>query len=67
MTGAIARDIEANVSTEVLEQWRVRVLSCTGSFSVHTTAGRLQASMQLREKFAKRPRSHEPYTIAKNI
>ena len=53
MMGAIARDIETNVATEVLEQWRVRVLSCTGSFSVHTTeAGRLQASMQLRENFA---------------
>ena len=53
MLGAIARDIDANVATEVLEQWRIRVLSCTGSFGVHTNeAERLQAAMQIRENFA---------------
>ncbi|MFM7984019.1 MAG: hypothetical protein ACKPKO_32310, partial [Candidatus Fonsibacter sp.] len=50
---AIARDMEAGSPVEVLEQWRTRVLSCTGMFIVHTNeADRVHAAMQLRENMA---------------
>jgi hypothetical protein len=53
MMSAIARDIEAGVDTAVLEQWRARVLSCTGTFVVHASdASRLHMAMQLRENLA---------------
>jgi hypothetical protein len=53
MMAAIARDIEAGVAFEVLEQWRLKVLSCTGTFLIHATeATRLHAAMQLRENMA---------------
>jgi len=53
MMAAIARDIERGVESEVLEEWRRRVLSCTATFQFHATeAGRLQVAMQLRENLA---------------
>ena len=53
MMAAIARDIERGIETEVLEEWRRRVLSCTAIFQVHASeAGRLQVAMQLRENMA---------------
>ena len=53
MMAAIARDIECGVGSEVLEEWRRRVLSCTATFQLHATeAGRLQVAMQLRENMA---------------
>ncbi|MFM7984917.1 MAG: hypothetical protein ACKPKO_36910 [Candidatus Fonsibacter sp.] len=50
---AIARDIEAGSPLEVLEQWRSTVLSCIGTFVVHTNEpARLDAAMQLQENMA---------------
>ena len=50
---AIARDIDTGAPTEILEQWRARVLSCTGAFMIHANeAARAQAAMQLRENMA---------------
>jgi len=53
MMAAIARDIEGGIETEVLEEWRRKVLNCTAIFQVHASeAGRLQVAMQLRENMA---------------
>ena len=53
MMAAIARDIEGGIETEVLEEWRRKVLNCTAIFQVHASeAGRLQVAMQLRESMA---------------
>ena len=53
MMAAIARDIGGGIETEVLEEWRRKVLSCTAIFQVHASeAGRLQVAMQLRENMA---------------
>jgi len=53
MMAAIARDIRNGAESEVLEQWRRKALSCTGTFQIHPTdAERLQVAMQLRENIA---------------
>ena len=50
---ASARGINAGRPTTILEQWRARVLSCTGTFMIHANeAARVQAAMQLRENMA---------------
>ena len=53
MMATLARDIKRGIKTEVLEEWRRRVLNCTATFQVHASeAGRLQVAMQLRENMA---------------
>ncbi|MFM7980231.1 MAG: hypothetical protein ACKPKO_13030 [Candidatus Fonsibacter sp.] len=50
---AIAQGIKAGSPFEVLEQWRTQVMSCTGTFVVHTNeAARVHAAMLLRENMA---------------
>ena len=53
MMAAIARDISNGVESEVLEEWRRKVLSRTATFQVHATeAERSRVAMQLRENMA---------------
>ena len=53
MMAAIARDIEAGVENEVMDQWRIGALSCAATFHAHAIeATRLQAATQLCENIA---------------
>ena len=54
LMATIARGIDAGMGKARIDQWGVKVLSCTATFHINDTeATRLQAAMQLRNSIAK--------------